>query len=161
MSSAARSIHADFPDGRGNWVRSRSSRAGSLRSLALLDHPDNAGDLPPCGTAFRQVRGEALYLPVRHRWGYGVDPVSSSSASSPDHGTCSSGYVALVDAWSNLDVAVVYAGIGAWSVSVNSFLSGFLGALACRGSRWWWPVRGRVVRGRRRRMRRAEPPSDQ
>ncbi|MFD8762035.1 hypothetical protein ACWELV_16165 [Streptomyces mirabilis] len=63
--------------------------------------------------------------------------MSSSSAGSPDHDTCSSGYVALVDAWSNLDVAVVYAGIGAWSVSVNSFLSGFLGALACRGSRWW------------------------
>jgi len=39
----------------------------------------------------------------------------------------------FVCAWSNLGVAVVYAGIGAWSVSVNSFLLAFLGAMAFPG----------------------------
>ncbi|MET7431557.1 VTT domain-containing protein [Streptomyces flaveolus] len=35
--------------------------------------------------------------------------------------------------WSNLGVSVGYAAIGAWSVSVNSFLLAFLGALAFPG----------------------------
>lgn len=39
----------------------------------------------------------------------------------------------LVCAWSNLGVAVVYAGVGAWSVSVNSFALAFLAAMAFPG----------------------------
>lgn len=38
-----------------------------------------------------------------------------------------------VCAWSNLGVAVVYAGIGAWSVSVHSFPLAFIGAMAVSG----------------------------
>jgi uncharacterized membrane protein YdjX (TVP38/TMEM64 family) len=39
----------------------------------------------------------------------------------------------LVCAWSNLGVAVVYAGVGSWSVSVNSFALAFLAAMAFPG----------------------------
>ncbi|WP_181387229.1 TVP38/TMEM64 family protein [Streptomyces sp. Act143] len=39
----------------------------------------------------------------------------------------------LVCTWSNLGVAVVYAGAGAWSVSVNSFALAFLAAMAFPG----------------------------
>ncbi|MFI9834485.1 hypothetical protein ACIHIX_43145 [Streptomyces sp. NPDC051913] len=39
----------------------------------------------------------------------------------------------LVCAWSDLGVAVVYAGVGAWSLSVSSFALAFLAATAFPG----------------------------
>lgn len=36
-------------------------------------------------------------------------------------------------AWSNLGVAVAYAGVGAWSVSVNAFALAFHAAMAFPG----------------------------
>lgn len=38
--------------------------------------------------------------------------------------------------WSNLGVAAVYAAIGAWSMSANSFLLAFLGAMAFPAVAW-------------------------
>lgn len=55
--------------------------------------------------------------------------------------------------WANLGIAVVYASIGAWSMSVNSFLLAFLGALAFPGLAWLvsrlWSGRSRTGRDQR------------
>jgi uncharacterized membrane protein YdjX (TVP38/TMEM64 family) len=60
--------------------------------------------------------------------------------------------------WANLGIAVVYAAIGAWSMSVNSFLLAFLGAMVFPALAW---LAARLWSGRRSGGDRGGNPSSQ